>query len=478
MKEISRISIERFLEIERKYGLNQKNQMGIHYWTLFRFSLWNYSICSEKLGLAEPYNKVKKYSRKKLKMIWNGLRYPFEGKKHRLLVLSHPRRTKEGDEYECLYTDEWVKSRYDAFFLERAFQCEHLIPVSSELIIYNDRVVLGAELFCRLYKIALRRKYLKLIEAINREISQALNELTQVFDWKRDHEEVIRLLADLSIKASYQKKRYRKLLSQIRPEIIVEVVGYDRMCMLINSLAKEMNIPTIELQHGTMYREHAAYQYSEGEVIPEFPDKVLLFSDYWKNLISVPISRENLIPVGFPHFERKRQLFNNYQRKDKRTTLIFLSQGTIGKYLGELAVKTMSLLSQDQYRIIYKLHPSEYSTWKENLGLLDGTGIEVIDSNSIDLYQLFAQSDYQIGAYSTALFEGLGFGLTTFIYKVGHYDIMQPLADQGFATLVNNEDELVSHLNDSKCICSKKDLFWKDNSVNNICKEIDRYLKK
>lgn len=478
MKNDNRISIERFLEVERKYVLNQKSLIGIHYWTLFRFSLWNYSICSEKLGLSEPHNKVKKNGRKKIQLIWNGLRYPLKCKKHDLLVLSHPRRAKVEGYYECPYTDKWVKGRYDAAFLERAFQFEHLTPVSSDSIIYNDRIVLGAEIFLKLYKLVLQKKYLNLVEAIKKDISPALNEFALVFNWKRNHEDVVKAIADFTIKASYQKKQYKKLLAKIRPKAIVEVVGYVPMCMLINSLAKDMNIPTIELQHGTMYREHAAYQYSEGEVIPEFPDKVLLFSDYWKNLISVPISRENLISAGFPHFERKRQLFNNYQRKDKRKTLIFLSQGTIGKYLGELAVKTMSLLPQDQYRIIYKLHPSEYSTWKENLGLLDGTGIEVIDSNSIDLYELFAQSDYQIGAYSTALFEGLGFGLTTFIYKVGHYDIMQPLADQGFATLVNNEDELVSHLNDSKCICSKKDLFWKDNSVNNICKEIDRYLKK
>lgn len=49
---------------------------------------------------------------------------------------------------------------------------------------------------------------------------------------------------------------------------------------------------------------------------------------------------------------------------------------------------------------------------------LEQSGIEVIDNYKTELYYLFAISTYQVGALSsTAIFEGLYFGLQTFIYS-------------------------------------------------------------
>lgn len=84
----------------------------------------------------------------------------------------------------------------------------------------------------------------------------------------------------------------------------MEVVSYSRRCMVVNEIAEEMDIPTVELQHGTMGEEHGAYNFPEGYKIKQFPKYVFLFSEYWINKASIPISQENRKIVGFPYLEK------------------------------------------------------------------------------------------------------------------------------------------------------------------------------
>lgn len=53
----------------------------------------------------------------------------------------------------------------------------------------------------------------------------------------------------------------RRIIKSISPKVIVEVVGYETNKMIINEIAHEMGISTIELQHGVIGRGHIAYNY-------------------------------------------------------------------------------------------------------------------------------------------------------------------------------------------------------------------------
>lgn len=81
--------------------------------------------------------------------------------------------------------------------------------------------------------------------------------------------------------------------------MILEVVSYNLDCMIFNEIAYEKKINTIELQHGVMSGS-IAYYYPKNVLIKQFPQKVFLFSDYWKNCISVPLEDKNVISVGYP----------------------------------------------------------------------------------------------------------------------------------------------------------------------------------
>lgn len=51
------MEIQGFLEIEKRYNLNQISVADVNYWNYVRFSVWNYMICAESLGLKEAHKK-------------------------------------------------------------------------------------------------------------------------------------------------------------------------------------------------------------------------------------------------------------------------------------------------------------------------------------------------------------------------------------------------------------------------------------
>lgn len=477
-KKVIEMDIAKFLEIENKYSLNYLLYEGVNYWTYCRFGIWNYDICSEKLELQEAHNKQKITFNKVFGLTSAYIHGCKIYKEHEVLVLNHQRRVYNGTTYECVYTDDIFYDNFDSQFIEAPFQYTHLKPAKSQNISYTDKIIINSELFVKKYKFFHKKEYNKLFQTIKSDTSEAVIEMKEEFSWSKSVDDVVMKLADTVIRCNFEKKQYEKIIKKVNPKLIVEVVHYGRMPMLINEIAKEKGINTIEFQHGTMYREHAAYQYACESEIKQLPDYLFAFSEFWKNNISLPISSDNIIVTGFPNFEKKMLKYKDAERKDFRKTILFLSQGTIGKYLSKLASEVSRILDSKEYRIIYKLHPSEYSTWRLELPDLLDTSIEVVDNRGVDLYELFAQSDIQVGAYSTAVFEGMGFGLKTYIYNVGHYDIMIPLIEQGYAQLVTDSNELVEKVINYENESLDGSMFWKMNAKENIISEINKILNE
>lgn len=471
------MDITKFLLIENRYDLYNLKIDNVNYWNYIRFDIWNYNICSQLLQLEEAHNKV----HKSFKTYLNLLKYSIAKgrvKKCPFIIFNHNRRVYNGDHYECIYTDKIIKDCYDAIFFEEAYQYKHFLPAASEFIFYTDRINILSTLWLRFYKLFYKNNYYDLNKSVKEQLYDAISELKQAYNWSGSIDLISEKCSEIIIRHKFEKNYYKKLLNIIKPKIILEVVSYRNTCMIVNELAKEMGITTIELQHGVMHKDHAAYHYFTKEKIVQLPDKLFVFSDYWKKCISFPIGDENIVTTGFPHYESKRDLYINSTRIDKRKTIIFLSQGTIGQQLSKLASDLCSKLDLKDYRLIYKLHPAEYETWEKDLPLLMNNAVEVIDDRSVDLYKLFSQSDFQIGVYSTALFEGLGFGLKTLIYKVGHYDTMLPLINLGYAELFSSVEDCIRLLNEESYGRRDASVFWANNSLSNIRNEIDNILKK
>ena len=255
---------------------------------------------------------------------------------------------------------------------------------------------------------------------------------------------------------------------------------------------KSKNIEIIELQHGTISPYHLGYSYPKNTMkfnnaikeIEYFPDKILSFGNYWQNSASFPIESDKIITMGFPYFEENSKAYMKIAENDKnQKQILFISQGVIGKYLSKLAYELAKELNSnsenskgnDDYTFIYKLHPGEYGTWRENYEYLNKANefdnFKVIDKSEPPLYELFAKSNYQIGAFSTAIYEGLAFNCKTFIIDVPGVEYLDDLIDKSIVKKVSGSEELISYIKEEDLNLKDydKDFFFKsfDESIFN-----------
>lgn len=473
--------IEEFLEMEHTLQLCHKQFRGYSYWIYHRFFLFDQAeSMSVKRGQLH-YGKKNDVFRL---FGWTGRTflhpaYTLESriKKRDVLFISHPRRVIHNGVYQCIYTDRLRKMYASAQTLEYPYQLNHFRPADTEDLIYADRAVyrslLRAKLFYRLHP----NQYKKIFEEFCIELFPIIESMEKSLRIKLDFSSIARIVAHSYVYYTYQKREIARLLEKAAPKVIVEVVSYDPECMLINETAKDLGIPVIELQHGTIGRNHIAYNYIAQNQIRQFPNKIFTFSEYWNKTARFPLSKENIVAVGYPRFEEMR--CSHGMRADRKYKVLFLSQGTTGMYLSKFALDIQKALGgSTDVRLVYKLHPGEYAKWRKLYPELAHSEIEVVDNNAVGLYDLFAESFAQVGVYSTAIYEGLGFGLKTFILNVYGANRMHELCDLGFATMTDDPGEVCAYIRKGNQSIQMPETqnFWKPNALDTMRRELNCYL--
>lgn len=467
-----------FLEIEKKYNLYEDTIDGIHYWVYSRFSVWVDFFVKNHLNLGNAHSNKKMTLGEKVTIFSKLLKKSIPNsneKKHEVdvLFIPHPRRVLNDNVYECIYTDKLAKNikRYAVY--EQPYQWQHLEPVASENVIYGDATLLKKGLYLIAYKTILKKQYKKLMEVIEKKIEKPLQEMEVAYGSLPNRKQLIDCIATQIIFYKATVKDMEKLLTRLQPKAVIEVVGYNPLCMVVNERCKKKGITTIELQHGTM-NEHMGYQYGSEEAIAQFPDKIFLFSDFWKKQIAVPVKEENLVVTGYPYFERKVKEANIIsQYHDGKVNILFISQGTIGEKLSGLACELAQILDENKYRIIYKLHPGEYAVWENRYLGLKKSNVIVIDGNKYPLYDFFATCQIQVGVYSTALYEGLGFHLDTYIYEIEMAGHMKELQKNGYVKFVRNVEDLCQNIKEDGMKNKIAGDFWKENALENMIREVE-----
>ncbi|MFZ3577515.1 hypothetical protein [Virgibacillus sp. DJP39] len=472
--------IEQFLEFEKKLKLFKHEGNNIKYWHLIRFGIYS-EIEKQKIGLGIGHDSLKGKSilsriKIKFKQIPNILfNSPFFLKEKEFLILNHQRRVMNENVYTCIYTDNILSSLNDSYLvLEDPLLDTHLKPIPKTNIKYTDyihnfyllkRVVKklkGERLLAELEKIKIR----EMIKSINNEFSIKLNE-----------EQWVKNVGNALLEYKTMYKHYDKIIKRINPKIIIEVVSYAPSKFVINEIAKRRNIPTVELQHGTMGKYHVAYNFAEKFNLDTFPDYVFLFGKFWQDNTRLPISDSRIKVVGWPYFEQKLNENKEKRKIKKEKVILFISQGTIGNQLSKIALELSKKIDHNQNRIIYKLHPGEYLRWKEEYPWLLGSNIEIVDNNLHDMHYYFAQANVQVGVSSTALFEGIGYGLSTLVYKLPSHKYLEELYLSDLAYLVDDVDELLTYINlDYKNNFNNTNYFWEENSLENIKKALNDIL--
>ena len=262
--------------------------------------------------------------------------------------------------------------------------------------------------------------------------------------------------------------------------MILEVVGYETNNMVINEVSKEMKIPTIELQHGTMGFSHIAYNYLSNVKYGYMPDYLFTFSEFWKKNCRFPIGRNKIISVGYPFFEKQFNDNPKIEKENSKLSIIVLSQPIYQNEIHDFVLNLVEKLNsyKIEFSLVYKLHPAEYSQPLEKWDDLLKLGCILINNSGTSLYSLFANSDIQIGVNSTSLFEGLAYKLKTFIINLDDAkDRMADVINSKNAILCNSPSDVIANLDYQFKNIEDNDYFFKKNATENILSTIDMIIK-
>lgn len=479
--------------LEKKYDLNHVKIQGVYVWQLIRIYVY-YEISrkievfgSPQQGKVTFIDKILSF----LPFIKNSLfSNPLSGDYSKeILIFDHPRKVKHVGTYKDIYTHfliddlkniESVENEYEV--IESPYLNKHE-GKKEDYIKYNDRILLGSY-FCKKFT------NLKLKTCEKEKIYNIQRELNSKFNIEID---LFNIISNHILDFKYQYKKYDKLFKKRKTKYVLVVVSYENQAMI--SAAHNNGIKVIELQHGTISKYHLGYNYPnpKDKYLEYFPDQILSFGKYWKEVANYPINEKNIMAMGFPYLEKNIESYINNSKNKKR--ILFISQGVIGKQLSKFSYdlakklddktnkktkqrmdenidkKIDKELKDNKYNIIYKLHPGEYSNWRNNYKyLVKAEKLEnftVIDNNETSLYELFSKSEYQIGVFSTAIYEGLLFNCKIFIIDLPGIEYMDNLIEKNYVKKVDNTDELIESIVNFKTNKYGGDFFFKkyDKSI-------------
>ncbi len=471
--------INKFLKIEEKYDLFNEEIDDFNFWNFIRFGI--YREIEYQLGYADAMTSLKKkrnvFSLAK-KLMFNSLGSC--RKKTDVVLTCLMNHKTENGKYSNIYFEQITKSLNKSFMV---IEQKVTYFKKNEYEINNVYSYLGLDMYIKFYKLMTRNPVSFI--SLSENFKSAIKEINDTFSCDVNHEMIRHLIYNCFIRWKVGKKYFRKTFEIIKPKVVLEICSYGLDNMIINEIAKELKIPTIEFQHGIMGEGHLAYNFSKKQNLPNFPDYIFTYSDFWNKTTRFPIPDEKVIATGFPYIEK---IIKKSKTSDAKTNensniknILIISQWTIAKTLSEFAVELYDYLEKTydgEFLISYKLHPADNLNNVESFGKISKylDKIRIIKHNEKSLYDCFLETDIQIGVNSTGIYEGLAFGLKTFLLKAEGSERMQALVDNGYAKYVEYPEDVDISKSDTSNINSSD--FWKENALNNIFENIDIIMKE
>ena len=194
---------------------------------------------------------------------------------------------------------------------------------------------------------------------------------------------------------------YGKLLDRLGTESVFVVVGYFKHAL--NAAAHDQGIHVHEFQHAAISPYSLGYSYPGRPHVPYSPDTLLCFGPFWT---SAPDPPANTKPVVVGRTGALDALLARAPPKRSRQVVV-ISQGVIGVELLQLAVRAARLAPD--YRFVFRRHPGEIEA--DLRASLSRAGLEcpanlAIVGSDPPFYDSLAESEVQVGVFSTGLFEG------------------------------------------------------------------------
>jgi len=398
--------------LEDKYNLLDFEISGVKPWQAHRIEI--YYELGRQIGVFEKelqrgLSKIDKF-KSLFSLIKNSIfKNPLSNlKKVEKLIITHPRSKIVDGKFIDIYTHYFINdllSNYGKFIeYEEHYNGNH-IREDRDYKRYLDYINLMRNFKNGFISIRLNDYQMEVLNNLEKEIGEFLN-IREIL-----------LKRVKSFLVSYPI--YKKILEKSSPKEVYVVVSYGRSEII--KAAKDLGIKVIEFQHGTFSKYHLGYSYPNynGD-LDYFPNEFWVWNDYWKNLIYFPIPDENIKIYPFQYLENQK---SRYSLKKIKNQMVVLCQGGL---TDSMAKKILDNLEKFRnFKLIFKLHPEEYGRshlYQNLIKLKSLLNIKIVED--VDLYKLLAESEYQAGVFSTALYEGIEFGCKTILFNLSGIEYM------------------------------------------------------
>jgi len=471
-------------KIERKFEVDSiKLSDGTKIWNIIRVILCFYPW--KKIGQAE---KEKVSFNKRLYPIFKSfLPIPIPNKKIDFCAFSdtHSRRLRN-EKYYDVYVDPLYELLGDKFFvfewpMHSGLRRDYGKNVYSNNYIPAHLPKISMTFFnIMIYRYFKRKNYTVESEKVLLDVIRFFSKNTKI-DENRIRNEIY-----YSITVFYNMKLFFiKLLDKINPKAIFIRCGYGRFHNALSQACRELNIPSIELQHGNITRYHVGYvktlKSENRDCVPEY---LLTYGSVFNNIVqdSSLFDDEKVIEIGFPFFENIKKSKPVIDKKvsefisNFKMVLLVTSQWTVADDIKEFIIEVSKILKEKNKSIgiIFKPHPRDinnYSNMKKHKNIL-------LADKYDDIYDLFKVIHIHSTVYSTSGLEALAFGKPNIFIDIKKYGIksMFEIIDEKTSYSADSPKRFIEKLSNivtnyksiSKNALKKSEGFYKSNSYENL----------
>ena len=458
MSELKRIC-EQLWNLEQEWNLFQSEIQGIYFWKLVRTRVFQNIMMAK--GIHDQANHTVERGRlNKVSSILGHLKNYAQHalkkpRKRDVLIFNHPRKVLVDGNYIDIYTEQFVRSIAEAnqsyLIVDRPTNWhKHYIPASEHVVYSDDLDILSRVMvrFLRMYRVKPNAQEHAFLQRLSEQLIALFGTDGQLYHV------TLQQINLFTIETTY----YKKILDFVEPKRIYVVIGRGYEALIAE--ANRRGIDVYEIQHGIITKYNLDYSFPNQSVVPYFPNGMVVFGRYWPMSIPMPIQDDKIESFGSPYLLSRMEAYKDFERNEKQ--IVFVSQSTIGKKLMPFVLR----LAQERpdLSVIVKLHPTEFPVWKDHYPeLLEAQvleNVEVIDTFAKNLFELFATSAFQIGVYSTALYEGIYMGCKTILVDLPGVEHLEYLYENQYAQLVDSPEACVKAIEQPYAYNTNTTLFF------------------
>ena len=271
------------------------------------------------------------------------------------------------------------------------------------------------------------------------------------------------------------KRIYRNLLKKVRPRAVL-ISNTNEFAML--AAARELGIPSFEMQHGIFSRNHPDALPAEARPYKEIlliPDRMLLFGEHWRQeLAAGGFYDRELLPVGSVRMDHYRwqRAASPLDGGERPLQVVLTTQGLAVAEMIEFMRSFMDKAGCD-LQLTIKLHPVSDPSKAPYLQVFgaDRRVRILLGSEMPSTFELLSQADLHVSIASACHYDALGLGVPTIVLALPGHTVVENLVQAGHAALARTPQELadlVCAARDRRVLPEVSENYFKPGALENI----------